>query len=157
MPAPSPSPISSAQAVARVRAVRLALLALHKALIDAERQRYERSRGRIESPHELLTLLMQDPFFRWLQPLAQLIIELDEWIGGDGPHELVAAQMLIDQTRGLLSGDVGGERFRGDYQRALQESPEVVVAHGRVQGVVSATAPVAPRDPRDHADGDRPH
>ncbi|MEZ5319030.1 MAG: hypothetical protein R2752_16635 [Vicinamibacterales bacterium] len=143
---PDSSPIAAAQAVARARAVRLALLGLHKTLIDAERLRYERSRGRIGSPHEFLTLLMQDPFFAWLQPLAHLIIEFDEWINGDGPHEAAAASMLVDQARGLISGDAGGADFRTEYQRALQQSPDVVVAHGRVQGVAASTAAEARSD-----------
>lgn len=129
----APSPIPAAQAAARLRAVRMALLALHKTLIDVEQRRYEQSRGPVASPHALLTLLMQDPFFAWLQPLSQLIVELDEWIFGDEPLEPDQASMLVEQARALLAGEVGGDHFREEYQRALQRSPEVVVAHGRVQ------------------------
>src|SRR5689334_21375811 len=58
--------VARALAVARIRALRLGLLALHKTLIDSERRRYERDHGRIESPQAALRLLLEAPAFQWL-------------------------------------------------------------------------------------------
>jgi hypothetical protein len=131
-----PSAISAAQAEARLRAVRTAVLQLHKVLIDTERVRYEQSRGKIESSHHALQLLMQDPFFGWLRPLAQLIVQLDEWLFDDKLRSPDDLAMLIDQVRRLLNGQMAGEVFHAEYRRALQDSPEVVVAAGRVAALL---------------------
>ncbi|HET9369758.1 MAG TPA: hypothetical protein VFO19_05900 [Vicinamibacterales bacterium] len=132
-----PSSINAAQAEARLRAVRNAVLALHKVLIDTERGRYEQSRGKIESSHHALQLLMQDPFFAWLRPMAQLIVHLDEWMFDDKLRNPDDLTMLLDQVRRLLNGQVAGDVFHSEYRRALQDSPEVVVAAGRVAALLN--------------------
>src|SRR5436305_1703129 len=43
------------------------LLDLHKALLDAERLRYEREHGRMEGGAQMLQLLAFDPAFAWLR------------------------------------------------------------------------------------------
>jgi hypothetical protein len=60
--------LASALAVARLRAVRIGLLHLHKTLLDAERERYVRERGPIDGPGHALKLVLNDPFFAWLRP-----------------------------------------------------------------------------------------
>ena len=62
----------------RLNEIRLALLSLHKALVDAERVSYEKTVGTIQSPTHFLNLLTSDPWFAWLQPLSRLIVTLDE-------------------------------------------------------------------------------
>ena len=132
-----PSSINAAQAEARLRAVRTAVLGLHKTLIDTERVRYEHSRGKIESSHHALQLVMQDPFFAWLRPLAQLIVQLDEWLFDDKMRTPDDLAMLLDQVRRLLNGQSAGEVFHTEYRRALQDSPEVVVAAGRIAALIN--------------------
>ena len=132
-----PSPINAAQAEARLRAVRNAVLALHKVLIDTERVRYEQSRGKIDSSHHALQLLMQDPFFAWLRPLAQLIVQLDEWLFDDKLRKPEDLTMLLDQVRGLLAGQIAADVFHTEYRRALQDSPEVVVGAGKVAALLN--------------------
>ena len=58
----------------RLVELRLALLKLHKALVDSERVGYEAIIGRIQSPNHFLQLLTRDPWFAWLHPLSQLIV-----------------------------------------------------------------------------------
>jgi hypothetical protein len=55
-----------------------ALVKLHKALLDSERQVYEKNIGRIQSPNHFFQLLTSDPFFAWLRPISQLIVAIDE-------------------------------------------------------------------------------
>jgi len=129
--------VPGALAVARLRALRMALLVLHKALLDAERLRYERAHGRIESPHAALRLVLDDPFFRWLHPLAELIVQMDERLSDERPMEAIDVEAYVDRVRGLLQRDDGDERFRVNYHRSLQDSPDIVVAHAGVTKVLA--------------------
>ena len=131
--AKQPSDVSNALAAARIRAIRMALLALHKTLIDAERTRYGRAHGRaIESPGEALQLLLRDPWFAWLRPIAELIVQADERLDGDRPVGTSEAAAYAAQVLGLLQQDGGSADFRREYHRSLQELPDVVVAHSNV-------------------------
>jgi hypothetical protein len=91
------------------------LLALHKAIIDAERSDVERLDGRLTGG-EMLRRLITDERFSWLRPLTDLIVRLDE------PDSLAAA-------RRLLRPDGTTEPFDTHYARLLQDSPDVVMAH----------------------------
>ena len=124
--------IARALAAAKVRALRLSLLALHKALIDAERERYERANGRIESAQAALRLVLDDPWFRWLQPLAEVIVQMDERLADETPIEVAEAEAFADRLRVLLQRDGADRLFTSEYRRSLQERPDVVMAHGRV-------------------------
>jgi len=57
--------------------IRLRLLRLHRALLDAERVEHERVHGPI-TPAAFLQLLIADPRFAWLRPLSEIIVGLDE-------------------------------------------------------------------------------
>jgi hypothetical protein len=105
---------------------------LHKALIDAERRRYERVNGRIGSPHAALRLVLADPWFRWLHPLADVIVKIDERLSDEKPMDAADAEAFATRARALLQQDGGGPTFQAEYRRSLQEAAEVVVAHGRV-------------------------
>ena len=125
--------VATALAVARVRALRLALLALHKTLIEAERRRYEKDHGRIENPHEVLRLLLEAPAFQWLHPIAEVIVQMDEKLAEEGAIGVAESEAFVDRVRHLLYGrDDRHERFLEAYQRTLQAEPEVVMAHAEV-------------------------
>ena len=136
------SELAHALAMARVRAIRLALLELHKAVLDVERRRYEHAHGRIENPHDALRLVMQDPWFRWLAPLATMIVQMDERLADHAPFTAEEADAFAGRVRALLMRDGGDPKFRDNYHRSLQETPEVVVAHGRVVRLVTGPAEV---------------
>jgi hypothetical protein len=124
--------VSSALAAARVRAIRTALLALHKVLIDVEVLRYSRTKDHIESPHQALHLVLRDPWFAWLRPISELIVRADERLNDDKPVGVEEAEAYASQALGLLQQDMGGADFRREYHRSLQEQPDVVVAHANV-------------------------
>jgi hypothetical protein len=53
--------------------VRRALLRLHKVLLEEERASYERGRGSVGGGGEFLQLILNDPWFAWLQrPLVRV-------------------------------------------------------------------------------------
>jgi hypothetical protein len=130
--------------MAKVRALRVGLLPLHKALVDAERARYERAHGRIASPHEALRLLIDDPWFEWLHSLASLIVRIDDRLSDDAPILPEEADAYTHQVREFLHGG-GDERFAQLYKRALQEVPEVVVAHGQLMKLLDEGQPDSSR------------
>jgi hypothetical protein len=124
--------VERAVATALVRALRMALLVLHKAALDAERRRYERSNGRIETPRAVLRLVLDDPWFEWLHPITALIVQMDGRLAEEAALDPVEAETFANRVRGLLQRREGSERFQAEYRRMLQEAPEVVVAHGRL-------------------------
>ncbi|MGH9582862.1 MAG: hypothetical protein ACRD4O_08010, partial [Bryobacteraceae bacterium] len=84
--------------------VRETLLTLHKALLDSERTSYELVHGTIESPAAFLQLLIHDPWFRWLQPVTTLLVQIDEALAAKKPPKGARDfELLIDDTRALLS------------------------------------------------------
>lgn len=135
---------SSSQAAAgnkdvrqHLAAVRHALLALHKVLVDSERMSYEQAAGPIQSPGHFLQLLTGDPWFAWLHPLSQLIVAMDEALEEKEPLTLTGADALVRQSRLLLVASESGEGFASHYHVALQRDPDVVLAHAEVAKLIS--------------------
>lgn len=113
--------------------LRHGVLALHKTLLDRQRIWYEREHGRIESGGQLLQLLAYDPAFAWLRVLSALIVQIDERMEDkDTPLTSEGAKALIDETRGVIVGDAGGDEYQEAYRRALQESPDAVIEQSRL-------------------------
>jgi hypothetical protein len=110
---------------------RLGLLALHKALLDYERIRYERTNGRVETTGAFLQLAIQHPQFGWLRPISELVVQIDELLVSDEPGAEVDADTIMSHARILLRPDEQGDDFHRQYHRALQDSPEVVLAHAQ--------------------------
>lgn len=125
-------------------ALRLALLRLHKTLIDSERVRYEASVGPITSPVHFWNLLSNDAFFAWLRPLSQLITMIDETLDNkDSTKPTTAADIeaLTEQARKLLHASESGEGFSRRYFEALQNGADIVVAHSEVVPLLGASKP----------------
>ena len=113
--------------------LRHALLQLHKALLDAQRIRYERENGRVESRGELLALVLEDASFEWLRVLSALIARLDELAeadkvddkNGDTRAEL---RGVIERLRTLVRFE-GNDGFTGPYREIVEAVPDALVAH----------------------------
>jgi len=114
----------------RLEAARRGLVRVHKSLIDVERLRYERRHGRIDSAGRLLQLVINDPAFAWVRPLSSLIVRMDGLLADDESLTAADVDALIDHARRLLRPDPDGAEFAKSYDRAIQESPDVVLAHG---------------------------
>lgn len=115
----------------RLNDARLGLLALHKALLDYERIRFERTHGRVETTGAFLQLAIGDPQFAWLRPISELVVQIDELLVSDEPGAEVDADTVMNHARKLLRADEQGDDFQRRYHRALQDSPEVVLAHAQ--------------------------
>jgi hypothetical protein len=144
--------VAAALGVAKLRALRTSLLPLHKALLDAERARYEQAHGRIESAQDALRLVMSDPWFAWLAPLAALIVQIDERLADATPVEAAEVAAHLDQAMALLRQGAGRNGFRVQYERALQESADVVVAHGQLAALLRDRTPAPTARHRDHVE-----
>ena len=127
----------------RLSGVRVALLDLHKALVDSERVSYEKTVGQIQSPTHFLQLLTNDAWFAWLQPFSQLIVAMDVALDEKEPLTEAGVDALEKQTSLLLVASETGEGFSGHYYAALQRDPEVVIAHAEVVKLIKSHKPPA--------------
>jgi hypothetical protein len=118
--------------------LRLALLDLHKTLVDSERMQYEKTAGAIPSPNQFLQLLIRDPSFAWLHPLSQLIVAMDEALDEKEPLTMAGIDSLMNQTRLLLVASENGAGFAKHYFNALQRDPDVVLAHANAAKLFGA-------------------
>jgi hypothetical protein len=109
--------------------VRTVLLRLHKTLLDFERDGYERAHGKIANSYAFLQLVMSDPWFAWLRQLSELIVEMDELMAAkETPREATAVALTQQASILLTPSETDGE-FQRKYFTAMQQSPEVVLAH----------------------------
>lgn len=105
------------------------LLALHKSLLDAQRVRYERERGRIPSSQAFLGLVLEHPAFAWLRSMSALIARLDEWMEegeAASPDELSG---MVGALRSLIQAESPHADFGKPYWEIVNAVPEVLVAH----------------------------
>jgi hypothetical protein len=126
-------------ALRRMRELRLGLLRLHKALLDAERAAYERAHGQVASG-ELLQLVINHEQFAWLRPVSELIVRIDEMLDADEPATADDAEALLAGARALLRPSEVGGGFGQKYFAAIQREPDVVLAHREVTHLLSAAA-----------------
>src|SRR6516165_4636408 len=116
----------------RLADLRLALLKLHKALVDSERVGYEKTMGKIQSPNHFLQLLTNDPWFAWLHPLSQLIVAMDEALDAEEPLTAAKVDALATQSKLMLVVSENNDGFSGHYFEAMQRDPDVVLTHAEV-------------------------
>jgi hypothetical protein len=117
------------------------------AIVRAERQ-YQPA----QSPLALLQQISREPEWQWLQPLYQLIADIDHATrDADLPATEVAA--IGAHARALLSG-VGApieHAFLERYRLLLQAEPDVTMAHG------AAMRALQKLPPEPDSEGDRLH
>ena len=113
----------------RLKGARDVLLKLHKNLVDHERSIWEGINGPASSG-QFLTLLLEDPDFRWLRKFSTLIVEIDEMFAQkDGYPAEIVEQHLV-KLRELVSMEKEDEEFRARYQAALQQDLDAAARQG---------------------------
>ena len=127
----------------RVSELRIALLTLHKALVDSERVSYEKTVGQIKSPGHFLQLLATDAWFAWLQPFSQLIVAIDETLDEKEALTTAAVDVVMSQAVFLLIPAESASEFGERYVAALQRDPRVVLAHAQVAKRIGAGKPAS--------------
>ncbi len=114
-------------------ALRASLLQVHKEVIGYDRGQYERLHGPIPAG-QFVQLVTEESFFRWLDPLSRLIIEIDEELEGKEHHDDTCRAVATAAEK--LFSERGDAAFRKRYQEALQDESGVIVAHGRLMSVI---------------------
>ena len=119
--------------------LRDALLRLHKSLLDAQRIRYEREHGRVESRGELLELVLEDASFEWLRVLSSLIARLDELSAVEDKDVDEEVRAVIQRLLTLVrfEGNVG---FTAPYREIIEAVPDALVAHVQLSRLLADLA-----------------
>lgn len=131
-------PLASADELQRLDLARTLILKVHRALLEAERVRYEKARGRIENNSAFLQLVINDPWFDWLRPMAQMVLLIDERTSDKkSPLGSAEARSLFDRSKAMLRADPDGDAFQRLYADALQHSPALAVIARQVQTVLN--------------------
>jgi hypothetical protein len=129
-----PTPTPSAPELEQLRAIRRALLDVHRALLQTQRAEVELITGPM-SPHEALSAAISDPRFAWLRALSELITQIDALVADDEPEPGLPAD-LLERTHALVGPPDPDTEFGRHYLRALQLSPDVVLAHRDLTGLI---------------------
>ena len=114
----------------RLAAVRHGLLELHKALLDAEREQYERVHGKVTAG-KMLQLAFQDAQFAWLRSLSELIVRIDELLETEEARDGDLGS-LLETARALLTTSGQSTHFAREYVAARQRDPRIAILHDRV-------------------------
>lgn len=101
--------------------LRAPLLALHKAVLAAERRNVERVHGAL-SGAEFLQLVSDPVRYGWLKPLTELVLALD-------PHEDDEPVDVRARARELLQPPRQDTPFGRRYLALMQREPALVIAH----------------------------
>ncbi len=121
-------PLATMTELARLDQARAELLRVHRALLETERVRYEKVRGRIVNNSAFLQLVIADPWFDWLRPMAQLVLLIDERTSDKkSPLGGAEARALFDRARALLRADSDGDAFQRLFAESVQSSPSLAV------------------------------
>lgn len=113
-------------------ALRNHLLRLHKLLMDAERAAYEKEGNVIQSPMQLLQLLMEHERFAWLRQLSQLVVIIDEAMEEKPPITKERMDALVGEARHLLMGSQEPGSFAVRYAEVRDRDATVATAHAEI-------------------------
>jgi hypothetical protein len=103
-----------------------ALLALHKAVLGAERAQLEGIHGALSNAAFLQ--LVSDPLrYGWLKPFSALILAFEE-----DEDERAPEDELVERTRELLLPPQQKTPFGRRYLSLMQRDPALVLAHAEV-------------------------
>ena len=110
---------------------------LHRLLLERERRAYEAAHGAIPAAR-ILHLLLNDEQFAWLRALSRVMATVDEIVDADESIEPRDVETVRRELYRLLkSADT--ETFHEKYRAALQESPDIVMAHAAVSAALRLT------------------
>jgi hypothetical protein len=112
-------------------ALRVALLHLHKTLLDMERREYERANGHV-SVGELFRLVIDHQQFAWLHNISEFVVRLDETLAGEAPVLPQDVHTAISLARKMFAPSESGDSFQKKYFAAIQSDPAVVIDHAEL-------------------------
>jgi len=110
---------------------RLALLRLHKTLLDMERREYERQHGQV-SVGELFRLVVDHAQFAWLHNISEFVVTIDETLASKEPVTPEQTRTAISVARKMFVPTESGDAFQKKYFDAIQRDPTVVIEHAEL-------------------------
>ena len=133
-------PIATATELRHLDGVRNDLLRVHRGLLEAERNRYEKQHGRIANNSAFLQLVINDPWFDWVLPMGQMVLLIDERTSDKKqPLGSDEATALFAQALELLKADEEGDAFQRLFFQSIQSSPDLAVLVRQVaKGIAGA-------------------
>lgn len=121
-------------------ALRLALLRLHKTLLDMERREYERMHGHV-STGELFRLVIDHEQFGWLHNISEFVVRLDESLAAEEPVTPQDTHGAVMLARKMFAPSQSGDAFQKRYFDAIQRDPTVVMEHAELARLFSNEPP----------------
>jgi hypothetical protein len=115
----------------KLLALRLALLHLHKTLLEMERREYQRVNGHV-SAGELFRLVIDHPQFAWLHNISEFVVRLDEALAAEAPITPQDTSIAITLARKMFAPSESGDSFQKKYFDAIQLDPAVVMEHAEL-------------------------
>ncbi len=131
------SSFASVPAYEKLKTLRPVMLRLHKALLEAEQDSYERVHGPITSKMELFQLVINDEWFAWLRPISGFIARIDESIASKESVSPNVIHRLLEEAYEILplqSDEASEAAVR--YQRAVDNYPKIATLHEQVMDVL---------------------
>ena len=122
--------------------LRVALLRLHKTLLDMERKEYERANGHV-SVGELFRLVIDHQQFAWLHNISEFVVRLDETLAGEAPVMPEDVHTAISLARKIFAPSETGDAFQKKYFDAIQRDPAVVIDHAELARLFNNEPPDA--------------
>jgi hypothetical protein len=112
-------------------ALRLALLSVHKTLLDMERREYERIHGKV-TVGELFRLVVDHQQFGWLHNISEFVVRLDETLAGEASVTADDVRTAFSLARKMFAPSESGDAFQKKYFDAIQMDPAVVIDHAEL-------------------------
>ena len=126
----SPSNSDSA-AREKLISLRLALLKLHKTLLNMERREYEREHGYVNTG-ELFRLVIDHAQFAWLHNISEFVVRIDETLAAKERITPEYTSSSISLARKMFVPTEAGDAFQKKYFDAIQRDPAVVIDHAEL-------------------------
>ena len=111
--------------------LRLALLKLHKTLLNMERRNYEREHGAVKTG-ELFRLVIDHAQFAWLHNISEFVVRIDETLAAKEPVTPEYTATAISLARKMFVPTESGDSFQKKYFDAIQRDPAVVIEHAEL-------------------------
>ena len=108
------------------------LLKLHKAMLDGERDAFERLHGPLK-PTQFLSVLLEDEDFAWLRRFSMLIVEIDELFAQKDGIDPAMIEANLLKVRELVEMTGGDELFEAKYQFALQRDVDAASLQSEIK------------------------
>ncbi|HYL86199.1 MAG TPA: hypothetical protein VE263_18385 [Candidatus Angelobacter sp.] len=115
----------------RLIALRLALLRVHKTLLEMERRAYERDHGKVNTG-ELFRLVVDHSQFAWLHNISEFVVRIDESLAAKEPVTPEHTSVAFSLARKMFVPTASGDAFQKKYFDAIQNDPTVVMEHAEL-------------------------